>query len=300
MMNRQDSFEVHSYNVYVNGCKLHNLEDQQTSCTYCNSRRFQVDNPVKPLATMKMMSLGDIVSLLLANPDTCAEELKYRHEYDNREKPEPNTIADFFDVEEYKAFKNKDFHRENDVAIALFIDGFVKTKCGGRLFTMIHVIGLSYNRQKRYKDKYVIQLCILPRKQKPASFASYLSVILAELHYLSTYCMEIKTPDNQIIRSKVHCLDFGCDALINHSTGLMKKGVRFLLSGLYITKVFLSFRELLITPLVGVAGFATPAGSMLIIAHIEMCFPDSNASLRTRQNYLDADRFPNCCSGWHI
>ncbi|CEP08444.1 hypothetical protein [Parasitella parasitica] len=106
MMKRQDSFEVHSYNVYVNGCKLYNLEDQQTSCTYCNSRRFQVDNPVKPLATMKMMSLGYIVSLLLANPDTCAEELKYRHEYDNRENPEPNTIADFFVVEEYKAFKN--------------------------------------------------------------------------------------------------------------------------------------------------------------------------------------------------
>ncbi|CEP06834.1 hypothetical protein [Parasitella parasitica] len=133
------------------------------------------------------MSLGDIVSLLLANPDTCAEELKYRHEYDNREKPEPNTIDNFFVVEEYKAFKNNNnLQSENDVSIALFNNGFVTTKRGGRLFTMIHVIGLSYIRQKRYKDKYVIQLCILPRKQKPASLASYLSVILAEMRLLNT------------------------------------------------------------------------------------------------------------------
>ncbi|CEP16963.1 hypothetical protein [Parasitella parasitica] len=142
---------------------------------------------------MKMMSLGDIVSRLLANLDTRAE-LKCRHEYDNRENPEPNVIADFFDGEEYKAFKNNDnFQSENDVAIALFNDGFVTTKRGGRLFTMIHVIVISYDPQKRYKNEYLIQLCILPGKKKPASFASYLSVILAEMHYLSTYGMVVST-----------------------------------------------------------------------------------------------------------
>ncbi|CEP12800.1 hypothetical protein [Parasitella parasitica] len=163
-------------------------------------RRFQEDNSVKPLATMKMISLGDIFSRLLVNSDTRAE-LRYRHEYDNRENPEPNTIADFFVFEEYKAFKNNNnFQSENDVAIALFNDGFVTAKIGGRLFTMIHVIALSYNPQKRYKDKYVIQLCILLRKKKLGSFASYLSVILAKMHYFSTYGMVIKMPNNQIIR----------------------------------------------------------------------------------------------------
>ncbi|CEP12805.1 hypothetical protein [Parasitella parasitica] len=155
-------------------------------------------------ATMKMMLLGDIVSRSLANSDTRAE-LRYRHEYDNRENSEPNTIADFFVFEEYKAFKNNNnFQSENDMGIALFNDRFVTTKHGGRLFTMIHVIGLSYNPQKRYKDEYVIQLCILLRKKKPALFASYLSVILAEMHYLSTYGMVVKTPDNQIIRQDLY------------------------------------------------------------------------------------------------
>ncbi|CEP16975.1 hypothetical protein [Parasitella parasitica] len=105
--------------------------------------RFQVDNPVKQLATMKMMSLGDIVLRLLANPDTHAE-LRFRHKYDNKENPEPNVITDFFDGEEYKAFtNNNNFQSENDAVIDLFNDGFVTTKRGGRLFTMIHAIVLS-------------------------------------------------------------------------------------------------------------------------------------------------------------
>ncbi|CEP16636.1 hypothetical protein [Parasitella parasitica] len=145
-MNRQSCFEAqHSYDVCVNGCKVYNLEDHETSCTYCNSHMFLVDNPVKPLVRMKMMSLGDIVLRLLANPDTRAE-LRYRHEYDNREHTEANFIADFFDGEEYKAFKNNNnFQSENDAAINLFSDEFVTTKRGGRLFTMIHVIVLSYD-----------------------------------------------------------------------------------------------------------------------------------------------------------
>jgi hypothetical protein len=213
LMKRQTSLAAHSYDVCVNGCKLYNLEDEQTSCIYCDSERFDVDSPEKSLSTMKMMSIGDIISRLLANPDTRAE-LKYRHEYDNRENAEPNVIADFFDGEEYKAFKNNNnFQNEHDVAVALFNDGFVTTNRGGRLFTMIHVVVLSYNPQLRYKEEYLIQLCILPGKKKPASFSSYLSVILAEMHYLSTYGMVVMTPDNQTIRSKVHCLAFGGDTL---------------------------------------------------------------------------------------
>ncbi|KAI8635721.1 hypothetical protein BD408DRAFT_165030 [Parasitella parasitica] len=128
MMKRQTSLAAHSYDVCVNGCKLYNLEDGQTTCIYCNSERFEVDSPRKSLSTMKIMSIGDIISRLLANPDTHAE-LRYRHEYDNRENVEPNVIADFFDGEEYKAFKNNNnFQNEHDVAIAVFDDGFVTKK----------------------------------------------------------------------------------------------------------------------------------------------------------------------------
>ncbi|CEP16931.1 hypothetical protein [Parasitella parasitica] len=82
-------------------------------------------------ATMKMMLLGDIVSRLLANPDTRAE-LRYRHEYDNRENTEANVIADFCNGEEYKAFKNNNnFQSENDTAIDLLMMGLSRGNAEG-------------------------------------------------------------------------------------------------------------------------------------------------------------------------
>ncbi|KAI8636538.1 hypothetical protein BD408DRAFT_319820, partial [Parasitella parasitica] len=56
-----------------------------------------------------------------------------------------------------------------------------------------------------------IQLCILPGKKKPASFSSYLSVILAEIQWLSMHGMVVKTPDNIEIRLRAHCLIAGGD-----------------------------------------------------------------------------------------
>jgi hypothetical protein len=214
------------------------------------------------------MSIGDIISRLLANPDTRAE-LRYRHEYDNRENAEPNIIADFFDGEEYKAFKrNNNFQNEHDVAIALFNDGFVTTNRGGRLFTMMHVVVLSYNPQLRYKEEYLIQLCILPGKKKPASFSSYLSVILAEMHYLSTYGMVVMTPDNQSIRSKVHCLAFGGDTLGKYKDKEIELNICFDL----LFKVSLSFQEPRITLPLWVAVFVILAESILIIDLMECTF----------------------------
>lgn len=194
---------------------MYNLNDNRTICNYCRSKRYEPNNENSnlPLSTMKVLSIGDVISRLLANPIT-REELKYRHNYDQRENAQPGVIADFFDGEEYKTFKNSgNFQSEHDVAIALFNDGFVTDNRGSRLFTMIHMVILSYHPQLRYKDEYVVQLCILPGKKKPASFASYLSVILAEIHYLSTYGMVVRTSDGQDIRSKVHCLVAGGDTL---------------------------------------------------------------------------------------
>lgn len=265
-MKRQTSLAAHSYDVCVNGCKLYNLEDDQASCAYCNSERFDMTYPTKPLSTMKIMSLGDIISRLIANPDT-REELKYRHQYDNRTNAQSGVIADFFDGEEYKAFKNNhNFQSEYDIAIALFNDGFVTEKRGDRLFTMIHVVILSYNPQLRYKEEYLVQLCILPGKKKPVSFSSYLSVILAEIHYLSTYGMVVKTADNQIIRSKVHCLAFGGDTLgESHFLKFRWIGSTKFKSNV---KVFLNFLELLTIRLFWAVVSAILVASIRIIVHM--------------------------------
>jgi hypothetical protein len=211
MMKNQSSLRAHKYDVCVNGCKLYNLNDNDSSCRHCFSQRL--DNTNKPISTIKIMSIGDILSRLISNPIT-RQELHYRHHYDNREIGDSGVIGDVFDGEEYKLMKsNHAFICEDDIAISLFNDGFVVDKRGSRLFTIIHVIVNNYDPRCRFQEPYTIQLAILPGKKKPVSFDSYLSVILAEIKHLSTFGMVIKTSDGQIIRSKVHCLAAGGDTL---------------------------------------------------------------------------------------
>ena len=221
-MRNQSTLTAHQYDVCPNGCMLFHLNDESASCDHCYGQRF--DNSNKPLSTMKIMSLGDIISGLLANPIT-RQDLEYRHNYDNREEDELSSkIADVFDGEVYKSLKDRQMFRNTyDQCIAIYNDGFVTDKRGSRLFTIIHVILFNQAPNKRYKDENMLQIAILPGPKKPASFNSFVSVILAEIQSLSTYGMIVKTPDNQTIRSKVHCLIFGGDTLGKSSHQLLKQ-----------------------------------------------------------------------------
>ena len=145
------------------------------------------DNSNKPLSTMKIMPLDDIISGLLANPIT-RQDLEYQHNYDNREEDElSGKIADVFDGEIYKTLKDRQMFRNTyDQCIAIYNDGFVTDKRGSRLFTIVHVILLNQSPNKRYKNENMLQIAILPYPKKPAAFNSFVSVILAEIQSLST------------------------------------------------------------------------------------------------------------------
>lgn len=218
MLRKQTTLSAHSYDVCKNGCKLYNLEDEETACEHCTHDRFDSENSNKAHSKMKIMSIGDVFSRLIANPIT-REELRYRHTYDssrddNDAAGDPQDrviIRDVFDGEDYQAIKDTHFTNEYDIAFSIMNDGFVNTKRGDQLFTMIQVVILNYNSQIRYKNEYSIQLCIFPGKKKPVSFSSYLSVILAEIQWLSTHGMVVLTPDNQTIRLRAHCLIAGGD-----------------------------------------------------------------------------------------
>ncbi|CEP16043.1 hypothetical protein [Parasitella parasitica] len=219
MMQQQTTLSAHSYDVCENGCKLYNLEDEATECQYCSHDRFDSRNSNKPFQTMKIMSIGDIVSGLIANPVT-REELRYRHNldaghHDDDEQPDDEIdrifIRDVFDADDYQRIRSTHFTNEHDIGICIQNDGFVIDKRGSRLFAIIHVLILNYSPNLRYKNEYSIQLCILPGKKKPASFSSYLSLILAEIQWLSTHGMVVNTPDNLSIRLRVHCVVAGGD-----------------------------------------------------------------------------------------
>lgn len=128
------------------------------------------------------------------------EQLKYRHTRDLEVDQSNGLISDVFDGATYRSMKDTHFINELDIAIGIMNDGFVVEKRGDRLFTIIHVIIFNYNPLHRYKEEYMHELCIFPGKKKPKSFDSYLSVILAELQWLSTYGMVVQTTDAGPIR----------------------------------------------------------------------------------------------------
>ena len=90
---------------------------------------------------MKMMSVGDQLSHMLSNNSTRIN-LQYRHE---REEV-PGVITDYFDGEDYRTLRaNGMFESPDDLAIALFVDGFVNQKKSKQEMTIVHVLVLNFD-----------------------------------------------------------------------------------------------------------------------------------------------------------
>ena len=91
------------------------------------------------------MSLGDQLARLLGNSDA-REKLHYR----GNRPCITDGLSDYFDGEEYKALKDKHFFQSpDDVAVALFLDGFVNTKKSKQPLTIVHVMVLNYDPSLR-------------------------------------------------------------------------------------------------------------------------------------------------------
>jgi hypothetical protein len=67
---------------------------------------------------------------------------------------EQGVISDYFDGQAYKDFKAKHsaFQNPDDVAIALYTDGFVNDNKAKVQFTMVHAIILNYDPLLRYNS----------------------------------------------------------------------------------------------------------------------------------------------------
>ncbi|CEP07620.1 hypothetical protein [Parasitella parasitica] len=89
------------------------MEEEATECQYCSYDRFYSRNSNKPFQTIKNMSIGDIISRLIANPVT-REELRYRHnlDADHHDDKQPDdemdriSIRDVFDADDYQRIRN--------------------------------------------------------------------------------------------------------------------------------------------------------------------------------------------------
>ena len=119
--------KAHKYDICCNTCMLFDVSKNETECSVCGTERYlsvEGNSSLVPIEEMKMMSVGDQLSPMLRNEDT-RKHLHYRHE---REEV-PGIISDYFDGKDYKALKAKGmFESPEDIALALFVDGFVNQK----------------------------------------------------------------------------------------------------------------------------------------------------------------------------
>ena len=136
------------YDICPNGCRLYQKNDRDTlTCSNCELPRYKDVDAENPSRQMKMMSVGDRMANVLAN-DRFRMLMKYRHNY----QYEDSVYKDYFDGEEYKSLKaNTDFFSsEDDVAIALFFDGFQPGKATtGDKLSIIHLVNLNFPPELR-------------------------------------------------------------------------------------------------------------------------------------------------------
>lgn len=148
LLKEKTGVKAHEYDVCPSGCKLFKLTGNEQKCPHCNQERFKVGRSgeaLVPSCTMKMMSIGDQLAKLLSNDDH-REKLHFRH----KRVDLPGYITDYFDGENYKALKAANmFNSPDDIAIVLYVDGFVTQKKSKQGLVIVHVLVLNYDPSLR-------------------------------------------------------------------------------------------------------------------------------------------------------
>ncbi|OAD76904.1 hypothetical protein PHYBLDRAFT_62912 [Phycomyces blakesleeanus NRRL 1555(-)] len=128
----------HEYDVCSSGCQLYDINDNQKSCVDCSKPQYKTDpkQSQTPATSMKLMSVGDMFSQILADPAT-RELLRYRA---NRESV-AGQLSNIFDGDNYKQLVQQGlFSNPDDIAIELYTNGFANEKKGKNSYTIIHCI----------------------------------------------------------------------------------------------------------------------------------------------------------------
>lgn len=135
LLKQKTTIKAHEYSICGHACELYIEDTEDQVCSFC-----KVEDRL-PVQKMKMMSIGDQLAKLVGNEGT-RQKMAYRA---NRVE-DPVNLQDYFDGQDYKKFKaNNLFTSEEDVAIALYVDGFVTQKKSKQELVIVHVMVLNYD-----------------------------------------------------------------------------------------------------------------------------------------------------------
>ncbi|KAG2213291.1 hypothetical protein INT45_014317 [Circinella minor] len=164
------------------GCSMY-TDDSLDKCPNCNKPRFKVsaNGKITSLETTYQLPLSQHLASYLQSP-----ALRYLMGYRWRRSVE-TTMKDIFDGSTYLSIREQLFQQPEDIAIALFTDGFNVFK--KRSYTVTLVMATILN--------------LLPEER-------FLQPLLSELMILQDSGMVVHTPDGEF-KSKVHLLVTGGD-----------------------------------------------------------------------------------------
>ncbi|OAD75383.1 C2H2-type zinc finger transcription factor [Phycomyces blakesleeanus NRRL 1555(-)] len=234
LIKSKTDLKSYEYDICENVCLLFDITKDEDKCSICKAYRYKEidgDSSLVPVNIMKMMSIGDQLARLLGNDKTRAK-LQCRA---NRQSIS-NKISDYFDGEEYKTLKEQQlFDSPNDIAIALFLDGFVNQEKSKQQLTIVHdFLYMGYLRLifffvSRCTDEYLIQLAIIPGK--PKDLDSFLLPIIDEISSLGKHGLIIKKFNGEQIKAKVHMVMASGDIpqvtqFCHHTGHMSNKGCR--------------------------------------------------------------------------
>lgn len=229
-MERETPVKTTSYEVCINGCMLYQKDDTSTvQCQNvdCKEPRFSTEGSLR--REMKMLPIGQQMASMLANSAT-RELMKYRHNYN----PVAGIYQDYFDGSAYKELVRQGFFDgEDDIALAMFVDGFTSTKSSqSSKLNIVHFINLNLPPEVRYQENYTFQVAVLPGPNNPKSLLdTFLRPIIEELKILSTAGMVVSVDNTEVCKAKVHLVMATGDLpastdLAHHMTFAAKYGCR--------------------------------------------------------------------------
>ncbi|KAI9243097.1 hypothetical protein BDA99DRAFT_544636 [Phascolomyces articulosus] len=138
--------ESQTYHICKNGCILYE-NDTDTSCLWCNTSRYQIDNLSKLVATMRYLPLSQLLGSMLASP---LYRAMFRETFNNRRSSD--SITDIFDG---YAFTQQEhlFRNPFSVGLLLFCDGFAPFDAGRTSLSiqLIHLVIVNLPKEESPK-----------------------------------------------------------------------------------------------------------------------------------------------------
>ncbi|KAI8059009.1 hypothetical protein BC940DRAFT_12924 [Gongronella butleri] len=148
LLERQFPATPVEFDMCVQGCEMFTDADAER-CSRCSQPRW--DSKDNARRQTKQLSVMDLLAVQVANA-----KMRSRMQYRHNRTPAPDSMDDIFDGTAYKQLvsEKKLFNSVNDIALGLFIDGFISPAQATHHLTLVQLCNFNLHPKERYRGRY--------------------------------------------------------------------------------------------------------------------------------------------------